>query len=403
MKLAIDIAQSLLLPKLEKDVRFDANQTIIAFWETFTSALLDFEKDAKPVCAAVYSLELKDAEKIISKLDTVYISLIKELAENHVLGISSEAIDYLITSKNSTFEKEVSFYTDLQNAITKVERERIKKELPKAYEKLSFELSDDAIATVISKKERETLKTKMISWDRELYTDEETPQYSLPIKQDRKVFSLSWIQYAVAACLVLGISIWYYADQNQGSNLPNKVVTTPVKKDTIRNTIKIELPKEAIAEVLTVTKSCTVINSGLGYIPTKNTIKIVENNQKARMESIVAAIEKYRQLLEKEFPHHTGAGMRYKSIQDTINTLQKELASMKEKEKHYVFDGKELVVYVSTSSKGNAILFYEDSYYLKRDTSFFKLSIAKQPQLYTKETQPEILNNLNKMIFDNGE
>ncbi len=403
MKLAIDIVQSLLLPKLEKDSSFDANQANIAFWETFTTAFLDFEKDAKQVYTAIYSLGLNDAEKIISKLNTVYISFIKELAENHVLGIGSEAIDYLITSKNSTFEKEVSFYTDLQNAITKVERERIKKELPKAYEKLSFELSDDAIATVISKKERETLKTKMISWDRELETDEETPQYSLPVKQDRKVFSLSWIQYAVAACLVLGISIWYYADQNQRSYPPNNVVNAPVKKDTIKNTIKIELPKEAIAEVQTVTKSCTVINSGLGYSPTKNTIKMVENNQKARMESIVAAIEKYRQLLEKEFPHHTGAGMRYKSILDTIITLQKELASLKEREKHYVFDGKELVVYVSTSSKGNAILFYEDSYYLKRDTGFFRLTIAKQPQLYTQETQPEILNNLNKMIFDNGE
>ena len=80
MKLAIDIVQSFLLPKLKKDASFDANQMNIAFWETFTNAFLDFEKDAKPVYASIYSLELKDAEKIISKLDTVYISFIKELA-----------------------------------------------------------------------------------------------------------------------------------------------------------------------------------------------------------------------------------------------------------------------------------------------------------------------------------
>ena len=61
MKLAIDILQSLLLPKLEKDARFDANQTNIAFWETFTKAFLDFGKDAKPVYVAIYSLELEDA------------------------------------------------------------------------------------------------------------------------------------------------------------------------------------------------------------------------------------------------------------------------------------------------------------------------------------------------------
>ena len=165
MKLAIDIVQSLLLPKLEKDASFDANQTNIAFWETFTTTFLDFERDAKPVYAAIYSLGMKDAEKIISKLDTIYISFIKELAENHVLGISSEAIDYLITSKNSIFEKEVNFFTDLQNAITKVERKRIKTELPKTFDKLSFQLSDDAISLAITKKEREALKEKMNAWD----------------------------------------------------------------------------------------------------------------------------------------------------------------------------------------------------------------------------------------------
>ena len=58
MKLAIDIVQSLLLPKLEKDASFNANQTNIAFWEKFTTSFLDFEKDAKPVYAAIYSLGL---------------------------------------------------------------------------------------------------------------------------------------------------------------------------------------------------------------------------------------------------------------------------------------------------------------------------------------------------------
>ena len=263
MKLAIDIVQSLLLPKLEKDTSFDANQTNIAFWETFTNAFLDFEKDAKPVYAAIYSLGLKDAEKIISKLDTLYISLIKELAENHVLGISSEAIDYLITSKNSTFEKEVHFFTDLKNAITKVERKRIKTELPKTFDKLSFQLSDDAIAIAITKKEREALKEKMNTWDKELVTSEESPVYSVSAKKETKVISLSWIKYAAAACIVLTAGIMYFKfniDTNLVQPGDTNVVTAPVKKETITP----EIPSEALAEVTTVSRSSSVL-SDLGY------------------------------------------------------------------------------------------------------------------------------------------
>lgn len=402
MKLAIDIVQSLLLPKLEKDVRFDANQTNIAFWETFTTALLDFEKDVKPVYAAIYSLELKDAEKIISKLDTIYISFIKELAENHVLGISSEAIDYLITSKNSTFEKEVHFFTDLQNAIKKVERKRIKIELPNTFDKLSFEISGDAIALAITKKEREALKEKMNTWDKELVTSEEAPVYSVSAKKEIKVISLSWIKYAAAACIVLTAGIMYFkfnTDNNLVQPRDTNVVTTPVKKDTTtKGTITAQIPSEALAEVASVTKNAAVIESRLGFASKKNNIKIVENNQKARMMSIVSAIEKYRQLLEKEFSENkVGESSRIKELETKKNSLEKELAFLKERENHYIFDGKALVLYVSNFAKENAIVLYEDKYYLKRDADFFSLTITKRQQVNEKVidgTLVEVLNNL---------
>ncbi len=404
MKLAIDIVQSLLLPKLEKDASFDTNQTNIAFWETFTSALLDFEKDAKPVYAAVYSLGLKDAEKIISKLDTVYISLIKELAENHVLGISSEAIAYLITSKNSAFEKEVHFFTDLENAIKKVERKRIKTELPKAFDKLNFEISDDAVALAITKKEREALKEKMNTWDDELVATEDAPVYTISTKKESKVISLSWIKYAVAACLVLGLGVWFFNNQNPGLTPENNVVTAPVKKDTTsKPTITPEIPSEALAEVAIVTKNAPVIVSGLGFAPNKNNIKIVENNQKARMQSIIIAIDKYRKILEDELNgQKMGQGLKEIEIEKTIKLLQNELALLKEREKHYIFDGKSLVLYVSTTAKENTIVLYEASYYLKKDADYFKLTVAEQPQLYKKESNTEVVSALDKIIFDYG-
>ena len=399
MKLAIDIVQSLLLPKLEKDASFNINQTNIAFWEAFTTTLLDFEKDTKPVYAAIYSLGLKDAEKIISKLDTVYISFIKELAENHVLGISSEAIDYLITSKNSAFEKEVRFFTDLKNAITKVERKRIKTELPKTFDKLSFEISDDAVALAITKKEREALKEKMNAWDEELMVAEKPPVYSMATnsKEESKVISLSWIKYAVAACLVIGLGVWFFNYNNQGVVPDNKVVTAPKEKDTMpKNTILPQIPSEALAEVTTITKTTPVIEEGLGYA--SNKVQVIEHNQKARIASIVKAIENYQKMLEKEFSGNgVGYGERTKVIKDSIESLQKELAELKAKGQHYEFDGKALVLYVSDNATENAIVFYEDAYYLRRETIFYKLTVAKQPQVYKRVNNSEIINELDKI------
>ncbi|MCF8322973.1 MAG: hypothetical protein K9I26_07545 [Flavobacterium sp.] len=400
MKLAIDIVQSLLLPKLEKDASFEINQTNIAFWETFTNAFLDFEKDVQPVYGAIYSLGLKDAEKIISKLDNVYISFIKELAENHVLGISSEAIDYLITSKNSTFEKEVNFFTDVQNAIKKVERKRIKTELLKTFDKLSFQISDDAIAIAITKKEREALKEKMNAWDEQLVNSEEAPVYSVSAKKEPKVISLSWIKYAAAACIVLTAGIMYFkfnTDNNLVQPVDSNVVTAPVKKETITP----EIPSEALAEVATVTKNATVLASEMGMVP--NSIKIVENNQNGRKESIIKAIENYQKLLEKKFPENkVGVSSREKELETKINSLQKELVLLKEREKQYNFDGKELILYVSTAAKENYIVLYGDNYYLKRDSDFYKLTVAEQPQLYKKISDNNLLNNLDDILSENG-
>ena len=387
MKLAIDIVQSLLLPKLEKDASFDINQTNIAFWETFTTAFLDFEKDAKPVYAAIYSLELKDAEKIISKLDTVYISFIKELAENHVLGISSEAIDYLIISKNSTFEKEVHFFTDLKNVITKVERKRIKTELPNAFDKLSFEISDDAIALAITKKEREALKEKMNAWDEQLVTSEESPVYSVSAKKETKVISLSWIKYAAAACIVLTAGIATFTNQTGDNN----VVTTESS----------QIETYPLVAVSSFSESSTVIEETSSAFASKpKVISIVRNNQVLRIASIVKAIENYQIQLQKILPNHkVEDNSTIKKLKDTIVTLKNELELLKIREQQYVFNGKLLTLFVSSTSKEDYVLLFNEIYYLKNINGFYKLSLSKEPQNYKKETDTAVLNDLKEILF----
>jgi Skp family chaperone for outer membrane proteins len=403
MKLAIDIVQSLLLSKLEKDANFDNNKTNPVFWESLASILLDFEKNAKPLHTAIYSLELNDPEKIILKLSSIYDAFIKELAEYHILGTSSKAIDYLLESKNETFENEVQFFSNLEKAITKVERKKIKEELPTAYEKLTFELPEKDIELVLKKKEREALKEKMKVWDAKLITDKVVPVLSMTVKET-KVISLSWIKYGVAACLVLGAGFWVYENQIQDIIPENTVVTTPNKTQpaTKTNVIPVE-PTEALAEVSTVSKSFDVKElEGAGFSATKTTkISVIENNPKARILSIGKAIEKYQIRLEKEFaPHKVDNEATEKELRDTIASLKKELKLLKERENRYVFDGKKLIIYVSTSSKIKNILLLEDQYYLYKDKSFYSLPISNQPKLFQKETDPSVLEALDRIISE---
>ena len=357
MELATDIIKNILLEKLEKDTNFDSNKTDATFWESFATALLDFEKDETKCKTVINNLGLNNPNKIISKLANIYNLYINELAENYVLGNESEAIDLLLKSNNQVFNEEVRFLSNLDEAITDIEHERIKAILSAANETL----------------------------------------VEAQNKKEPKVISLSWIKYAAAACIVLTAGIMYFkfnTDNNLVQPGDTNVVTAPAKEETITP----EIPSEALAEVATVTKNATVLESGLGFASKKNNIKIVENNQKARMVSIVTAIEKYRQLLEKEFSENkVGVNSRVNELESKISSLQKELALLKERENHYTFDGKALVLYVSNFAKENAIVLYEDKYYLKRDADFFSLTITKRQQVNEKVidgTLVEVLNNL---------
>lgn len=210
MKLAIDIVQSLLLPKLEKDAKFSQEKVSSAFWKKFATDLLHFELDAKPLYASIYSLELDNPEKIIDKLPTILAQFLKELAESYVLGEPSQATDYLLKTNNASFAKEIDFLKTMQQAIESVERKRIKADLPKSYERLTFELSETDLTNATKKKGREDLREKMKQWDAEL-AEESVPVVAMLTndKMETKVISLSWMKYiSIAAIFIIGFMIW---------------------------------------------------------------------------------------------------------------------------------------------------------------------------------------------------
>jgi hypothetical protein len=205
------IIKNILLPKLEKDPKFSEKKVDATFWEKFAFCLVYLKEDAKPIYALIYSLELDNPEKIIDKIPSIYNQYLKELAENYVLGKPSEATDYLLKTNNETFIKEIDFLKTMQQAIKSLERKRIKADLPKSYERLTFELSETDLVNATKKKGREDLKEKMKQWDAELEKQESVPDVAMLAneKEKTKVISLSWIKYvSIAAIFIIGFMIW---------------------------------------------------------------------------------------------------------------------------------------------------------------------------------------------------
>lgn len=211
MKTAIEIVKNIVFPQLEKDSKFSPEKCDAVFWEKLTTGLLHIEEDTKSVYSSIYSLKLSDPEKVISKLFIFHSKFIKDLAESYVLGRSSETTEYLLKTDNAIFLKEIQFFQTLEQAIKKVERQRIKEDLPTSYDRLAFELSEDDIITVAKKQGREDLKAKFKQWDSELEVEDSLPVISMVTneKEKTKVISLLWVKYvSIASIFIIGFMVW---------------------------------------------------------------------------------------------------------------------------------------------------------------------------------------------------
>ena len=388
MKTAIPILQNIILPELEKDFKFEIQKTNAIFWTNITNDILRFEQDAKPVYAAIYGLELDNPEKIISKLPRVFETFIKAIAENYVLGETSEATDYLLQSNNETFSKEVVFLKNLQQAVKSVERKRIKSDLTNSYERLTFEISDADFENTTKKKAREDLKEKFKQWDSELIDEVAIPVVSIQSKKELKVFSLSWAKYAVAACVVLATSIFIFRNTNQViAPNDNTVVTTDDKKDTVNP--KKNLPVKAaisIAAITTVSENTIVQQSeAMGFTREKKLkIKITVKDATNRIESL----EKYIKTNTEETA--------------TLNNYKKELTNLEKTIDNYVFDRKTLTLFDTFNSKQDAILVTDDlNYYLKKGNFYYDLKPENKTMPLTKVPDNKIVEILKKISFEN--
>ena len=386
------VIKNIFLPKLEKDPKFSEKKVDFAFWEKFATDLVHFEEDAKPLYTGIYSLELDNPEKIIDKLPNIYAQFLKELAESYVLDKTSDVTNYLLETNNAVFLKEVQFLKSMQQAIKSVERKRIKTDLPKSYERLTFELSDADLANATKKKGREDLKEKMKKWDNEL-EKEKRPLIYYSLKNESinktksKVISSSWIKYAVAACVVLATGIFYFKNTNS-TIIPveNSVVTTDDKKETPAKETK-PLINEAIvfAPIETTSKSVTILQpESLGFTSDKKArIKVTFKDASQR----IASLEKYIE---------TNPAVDSK----ILNQHKSELATLKTLKEKYLFDGKVLTLFAKISTKDYSILLTENQlYYLKKGTQYYHLKISKIVLPLQKVTEAETIEILEKITF----
>lgn len=394
---SIEIVKSLLIPKLEKDIFFQRIKFKDAFWETFILSFLNYENDAKPTYELIYALQLNDSEKIFDKLPNIYSKLVKELAENYVLGNHDNATNHLFQSKNKTFLAHVSFLQAMQQGIKKVERQNIKSNLPKSYERLTFELSDNEMTNAAKKIGREELRVKFKNWDNELKPENERfVLYSLgnekKMELQQKVISLAWVKYAVAACLVLASGIWIFRYSNSDIVPSDNGVVTKEKDTTTVSPKIIESPVEAVAYETNIKKKYVQYQSELGFTNTTKS-KVVTIYLKDASRSIT----KLENELTNELTGAAGDGPKYKA-------LKRQLELLLSQQGNYEFDGSRLIIYTKDLKLSCSVLSIDNKvYYLKIDSNYYHLYFTKLPLKFTLLKDQKLIEQLEKTSFENEE
>ena len=389
------IIKNILLPKLKKDSKYSDEKVVASFWKNFSTVLVRFEENAQPLYTAIYSLELGNPEQIIDKLPKIYAQFLKELAECYVLGQTSEATDYLVKTNNKTFLKEVQFLKTMQQAIKSVERKRIKTELPQSYDRLTFELSETEIANAIKKKAREELKKKMKLWDAEL--EDGVPVISMAnleneITSDKtrsKVISLSWMEYAVAASIIIAAGIFYFKSMGTTEiSVENTVVTKEKVKENNQPQLHPPVTETiALASIETTSSTVTVLQpESLGFSSDKK-VKITINFKDAtkRILSLENALGQSRTIDSK-----------------IISQYKAELVQLKRQKDNYVFDGQIMTLFNKKAATDYAVMQTEEQlYYLKTGDEYYNLKVSNSPMVLEKVVSTTILETLEKIHFEN--
>lgn len=343
----INSIRDILLPYLEQDSKFESKKLDDSFCEAFANAIVRFESEPNKASELIQSLGLAGIENVNVNLEEVYNDFLSELAEYFVLGNNNELTAYLIGTANITFENYVNSLKSIENSIKKTERDRLKLELPHLHERLVYELQENDISAAIKKKAREDLKTQFKKWDDELLEE----KVFEPEKPIDGIFNISWVKYAIAACLIITSGLLFYL----------KNVNSPTYSEAVS-----KLPKiDSVASDTNITDE----------------------------KSSILKLEK--QIL---YPSNLGFGPGEKGKAITIIFIDSN--TLKTKEVNYTFYNNELMIY-KQQQKVEILTIDDKLLYLKMGKNYYNLKSTQSILPLKIVTKPELIETLDKIIYDN--
>ena len=109
--------------------------------------------------------------------------------------------------------------------------------------------------------------------------------------------------------------------------------------------------------------------------------------------------------IQKELLKDSGADPKNKKIrievEKNIDSLAKELTELQKKQNTYLFDGKILTIH-DVPYDNIMLLAFENKFYVKNKNDFYVLTVANEPQQFSKVIDDALKENLEKILFDNG-
>lgn len=406
MRSDIEILKRLYLPEIEEmyssapDLKAVVSNN--AFWEYFNKIVFDTTE----ITNFLNSYRVATADYFISRLEERKNEYISHLASDYCNGETNPTIELLLKMQFIPFMDEVAFQKDIKKAITISENEKLKRKLSLMDEAASFEITDSEIADAFQlfekKNEYEGLKKKMNEWDKaeqpafsksehiyfQLSTSdsEYVKESGSEIRKERKTISLSFVKYAAAACFV-GAMIWFgIRFYNTGSKAGNtevaKVESPTIPDASIRPVFaKVELSENVIPVQ-------TEIGMGFADVGSVKKLPIVIQNVVPRIQSIEEYLNK---------PQTNTSETALKAI------AKEELGSLRKLSTSYVFDGKKLHLFhtLDPNVQNSVINTTDKKYYLVSGDNFYRLTISNQEQELNKITDTELIEKLERIVFEN--
>lgn len=429
MNTASEIVKNIVLVLLQKDTQFNSSQTAHLSWNQFALDLLQYENDSQSVCDSILRLDMDNPALIIKELPKIYIQFIKELAENYVLGQKSETIDYLLKSNNEKFKNEISFLQTMQLPIINVERKRIKADLPKSYERLTFEISENNLVLATKKKGRDDLKAKMKEWDKiniidELKKDDQTfpkaaniPAFVIFNKKIvlSKVIIIQFLKYfIIAATIGIASTVLYKTKfEKKDPEIKSAEISTSIKSKIVDTSfVKTNdsiIEKEEEYQNIVVDSSQYELSAKKIQKKEKQQKIIIDSNQNrinnkkeiVNVKPINVNSKKIYKVVYINLKGKLAGFSKYKSLDDE-KEYQEQYAKIKNKVNKYLFNGTSLTIFKEMQSNIGLVATYKNgSLYFYDGKNYYEIIKTEIPLEFNVIKDSEIIKELN-IIVENG-